>query len=278
MISIAGYLIDAAISEEHSFESEITSYPVERRPPGPTNGDVTDHVRNLRPTVTIEFVVSDTPIGEALTARAGAFALEEEGLVDAILPSDEARQFLEDLRAKGEPFTIETHLRPYDDMLIESMSFPLDADTGAALAGTVTFRQVEFVENRRTFVDVSVPRGAKKRNAGSKGARVVGKADRDPVTGREVILYVPGPGQEAQFWYAKDGVPDRPLSQEELDDMNRAFEREDAITYGPGMREPPRTGDGKNVTVTPGHYVQTDDRNYTPGADRPQFVWWQDWK
>ena len=61
MIVIDGFPMDLALSEEHRFPGEVTSYPVEQ------GADISDHIRTLPEEITLECIVSDTPIGEVAT-------------------------------------------------------------------------------------------------------------------------------------------------------------------------------------------------------------------
>jgi hypothetical protein len=153
MVIIDGYPIDAALSEEHSFDNEVTAHPVER------GADVTDHVRARPIVVSIEGLVSDTPIGAIAGLRA-----------PDVLPSDDAFARLRDLRDRREPVTIETSLQVFRNMVLQSLSVPRDARNGDALRFRATFQQVRLVVTERTVVDVAVPRAAKKVNRGTKPA------------------------------------------------------------------------------------------------------------
>jgi hypothetical protein len=138
VIRIGGYLIDAAISEEESLDADVTEYPVE------SGAVITDHVRNRPRKLDLEFVVSDTPIGAAAGARAAD-----------VVPSSEARQTLEALRATRQPFSVVTSVRTYDNMVFTSLSFPRDGDTGDALRGKASLQQIEIVQVRRVSVKLS---------------------------------------------------------------------------------------------------------------------------
>jgi hypothetical protein len=269
MILVEGYAIDASITEEHSLEAEITEYPIEG------GGTISDHRRKLPRSVTMEIIVSDTPLGDVARVR----ELEDQsGLSESgALPSEEAFAFFEQIHEDSTLCEVVTNLRTYQNMLLESIAVPDDAETGAAFVATVTFREALIVENRRTYVDVALPRGMAKRDLGSRGAREVGGPSTDPVTGRTVKYIVPGPGEPGRFWYVSSGgVPIRPLTQEELDDMNAALEAEAGITYGPNAAGPPATGDGRNVVTSPGHYVdQSAGELSRPAGQAPPIrTWW----
>lgn len=159
MILIDGFAIDCAEREEHSFDSEITEHPVE------TGADVADHVRARPIVVTIEGIVSDTPIGEIV-----AQGFREEGEK----PSDAAKAKLLQIRDDREPVPLETSLGGYTNMLLESVSFPRSASDGDSLRFRATFKQVVLVTNLRRTIRVRVPRSA--------GKVVVGNKATTPVT------------------------------------------------------------------------------------------------
>ncbi len=158
-VLIDGFEIDATLAEDHAFDSEVTEHPVE------IGADITDHVRARPIEVTIQGLVSDTPIG-ALAERRGFDGVSEP----AALPSDVAFSNLLGIRDAREPVTITTSLKTFENMVLESLSVPRSARTGHALEFTARFRQVELVTNQRTTVPTAVPRAASKRNLGHKAS------------------------------------------------------------------------------------------------------------
>jgi hypothetical protein len=165
MVTIDGYVLDVAVSEEHAFDSEVTSHPVEQ------GADISDHVLARPINVSIEGVVSDTPIGAAATARG-----------DTTLPSSDAFARLIAIRNAREPVIIETSLQVFRNMVLQSLQVPRSSSTGDALRFRATFVQVQLVVNERTVVEVAVPVAAKKKNLGNKAAPAVDAADVAPKT------------------------------------------------------------------------------------------------
>lgn len=156
MIRIAGYPLDLALTEEHDFESEVTEYPVE------SGADVSDNIRNKPLEITLEGIVSDTPIGAiALDATRRA----ESGTP---LPSLDAYTRILAIRDARELVTIETSLGKFERMALTRLAVPRDRTTGKALKFTVSFRQVNVVQNRRTTVRVAVPNAGGKVNGGNR--------------------------------------------------------------------------------------------------------------
>lgn len=151
-VSINGYPIDAAITEEFVFDSDVTDHPVEE------GADVTDHVRAKPLIITLDCIVSDTPIGAMVELRDA----------DIEKHSTDAYAQLQMIQEAREPVFIDTSLGRFVDMVLQSLSIPRASDTGDALKFKATFKQVIFVTNARTTVRVSVPRAAKKVNRGNK--------------------------------------------------------------------------------------------------------------
>lgn len=174
MVTIDGYEIDAVPSEDHSFASEVTSHPVEE------GADITDHVRAQPITVSLDCVVSDTPVGEMATRRGD---VDADG-VPMARPSSVAFERLVAIRDARQPVVVETALHVYRDMVLQSLSVPRAVGNGDALRFRATFVQVKLVKNERTFVQVATPRAAKKVNLGHKPAQEV-KPEDVPAKARE---------------------------------------------------------------------------------------------
>lgn len=156
---IGGFELDASVNETHSFESEVTDHPVEK------GADVTDHVRARPIMLMIEGVVSDSPIGDIRDRRSVTTS-----------PSNDALAHLLDIRDKREPIVVETALKVYENMVLQSLEIPRSASTGEALRFRATFKQVQLVTNLRTTIFVAFPSGAKKVNRGNKPSKTVTNA------------------------------------------------------------------------------------------------------
>jgi hypothetical protein len=164
VINIAGFDIDIAVSEEHTFDAEVTAHPVE------VGSDIADNVRLLPFSLALDCTVSDTPFGEMQRKR------EATGTT---IPSRDALAFLKDLRKTREPFTVVTSLGSYVNLILRSLVIPRSADTGHALKFRATFQEVELVTNARTTVRVAAPRNKKKINRGNKPTVTAGTTNGD---------------------------------------------------------------------------------------------------
>ncbi len=148
---IDGFEIDVNVTESHTSALQVTDFEVEE------GANITDHARKMSRTVILNSVVSDTPIG-AIASRRSA-----DGL-----PSEDALAKLEQLQEDREPITIETDLRIYDNMILESLTIPRDKDNGNALRFSATFKEIRLVTNRRTTIRVSTPIAQRKQLRGTK--------------------------------------------------------------------------------------------------------------
>lgn len=159
--SIDGYRLDANIAEEHQLEADVTEHPVER------GADMTDHIRTKQDVVTLESIVSNTPLGEVARLRAlGA------------LPTEDALALLRDIRKTKRIVTIDTTLGRYENMAMQSLHIPRNAGIGThVLQFRAVFKQVAIRDNQRVFVKVDVPRAPKK-NVGKKPPGEVKITDR----------------------------------------------------------------------------------------------------
>lgn len=134
LIMINGFIVDCALVEEHTYDSEVTEYPVER------GADITDNVRPKPIEVRIEGIVSNTPVSPDILAQRDS----------DVTPADEAYLRFMDIRDNREPVTIRTSLNTFENMVLKSLSIPRSKDTGDALRFTATFVQVEIVSNTRS--------------------------------------------------------------------------------------------------------------------------------
>ncbi len=161
MIFIDGFAIDAALTEEYGYDAEVTDYPVEQ------GANVSDNIRSRPLRITIDCVVSDTPLTSMEVIRS---ALAPAGAGGGGLPSDDGLTKMLAIRDAREPVTVITTLRRYENMALESLTIPRSKDTGDALRFRAVFKQIRFVTNARTTVRVATPKSRKRVNRGSKPA------------------------------------------------------------------------------------------------------------
>lgn len=163
-------IVDATITEEHTYEAEVSSYPIE-------NGtDIVDNVRVKPISISLDCLFTDTPMEGApddpLNTIQDPFA-NSPGIVDpfaagaiadpfapnfqnVILPTTETFLGLLKIFNSKKEITIETSLDRYESMVMTSIAFPRSAAIGYALSAKIQFRQVIIVNNLRSTVSVPV--------------------------------------------------------------------------------------------------------------------------
>ena len=201
--------LDAAISEQHNADNTITDFAVEK------GANISDHVRPQPETISIEGRVSNTPIylpkdhvdgaqerRQAVQGRAPNARLQLLGPLRVDIPTgpqpsgsvlaftpefDRVRsvdnEFMR-LRAKGTRLTVDTTLRKYVDMVIESYSVQRNAQLGNTLAFTIGLKRVRFGKTETVPAPV-LPR--KKKDRGQKPKKELEEA-QEPEQPRSSLL------------------------------------------------------------------------------------------
>jgi hypothetical protein len=157
-------LVDATTSEVPTYESDITDHPVE------DGTDVSDNIRPKPIMLDIEGVISSTPItlssslqglttaaGGLLGSSLGGFGSLAGAAGGAVLggklfsqatdPALEAYSILINLWKKKTKLTLVTGLTQYNNMVIQSISFPKDPKTGGQLRFTAKLKEIRTVSS-----------------------------------------------------------------------------------------------------------------------------------
>lgn len=168
--------LDATISAAHVKNVTATVHPVER------GAKVTDHLRAEPDEVTIEGLVTNTPISQTAQTRAVNFAgttfqsATSAGSLSSNFGTpgyaEEAFAKLTQIAEQGALVTLATELKTYTDMALVSLNVPRDKSTGDALRFTATFRKIVLVENKVTLIVVAAdPRANAKLKAGRQALK-----------------------------------------------------------------------------------------------------------
>lgn len=155
-------VIDATIHETHDVKAQVTEHQVE------TGSNVTDHIRPLPREVTLEGVITNTPLAApARTSISGNMsdfsqsfqrpngdsfevkwqAYKFDGQFDRV--RDEFRDLVYAIQ-QGALFDITTTLQVYVDFAMTSFSVPRDAANGNVLHFSASFKELRFVETNTT--------------------------------------------------------------------------------------------------------------------------------
>jgi hypothetical protein len=171
--TIDSVVLDASVTQSHVTEVEVTEHPVE------TGAAISDHARKKPDTLSIEGIVSNTPMSRSQDHR--IIATQSGNLSTNVLEDHPADRpgYAEDAYAKllaladsGKLITIVTSLRTYDSMVLTNLTVPRDAKTGDVLRFTANFKRVRVVTNKTTVVKVAkVPRAKGKQKTGKQVAK-----------------------------------------------------------------------------------------------------------
>lgn len=163
---------DATIRESHTGRSQLTAYPIE------TGADHTDHIRRLPDELSLEAVVTDSPIardgGEVVPANTGG---------DKIQRATSAYNFLVQIKDQGRLVSVFTTLRTYRNMAIESIDVSRDVSTSRMVQANIQLREIlvattEEVEAPTPSVTRAAPARNKKVNQGKKNKGKTSEANK----------------------------------------------------------------------------------------------------
>lgn len=152
-IQIGSYIIDTSTNEVHTYESDVTEFPVEQGSP------ISDNIRPKPIVVVITGIVSDTPLPPIAAGRQVVGSNESDG--DDSPPSVSALAALIAIRDARQEVSISTAVASYDNMALQSLVIPRDPTTGEALGFTATFKQIVIVTTLRATLRTTTARTAR---------------------------------------------------------------------------------------------------------------------
>ena len=154
-----GISVDASVSEEHVTSCEPTDNPVEG------GAKITDHVQLNPKQLTIEGVISDSPLGFAVIGNIQNMARAVATVFGNSVRSIDAYNELVELQESRIPFTVVTGLKRYENMILTNLSVPRTVETGRAIHFKAVMREIKIVNSE---VTPSVNIGSGVRDVASK--------------------------------------------------------------------------------------------------------------
>ncbi len=167
--------IDATVFMKHSISSSMTKNPVEE------GAQITDHVELNSQAITIQGVISDTPLDFNIlnSIVKGNFKNVANNFSDGVKSSlnkssrsVEQYQELVKLWKSREPFKIITGLKVYDSMILTKLDVDQTASSGKALHFNAEIEEIRIVSSkavgRESFNDSVKDIASKKKNLGTK--------------------------------------------------------------------------------------------------------------
>jgi hypothetical protein len=125
---VGNIFLDATIDENHSFTSNVTSYPVE------SGSNISDHIFNNPEKVNITGIVSDTPLNIFIPFNR----------------SIDSFNVLLRMFYNKDIITLITGIKIYTNMVMTSLNVPRDVRTGESLTFTMEFKRV-IISGDTTF-------------------------------------------------------------------------------------------------------------------------------
>ncbi len=177
LVMINEFLIDCCLSDNHNYESEVTDFPVE------SGSTISDNIRNKPLVVTMECIVSNTPIGKIVKYRNNTSD-----------PASSAYEVLIKIREDKQPVPIRTSLRTFENMALQNLTIPRSSGRGDELRFTATFKQIEIVINKRG-TRVAIPGAIAKTSSNKTTAQL--KAELEPLIAQELAFFGTHPGTPA---------------------------------------------------------------------------------
>lgn len=150
MVRIDTIELDAAITEKHSAKVEITKHPIEE------GANPTDHARLLPYAISVDGLLTNTPLGAELRASRGVTSdrTTSTGAFGAAGPAQRSMAALEKIRTDRRAVTVVSGFRTYQNMMILSIEVPIDAKTGEAIRFSISMEEIRFVKSEVARVDV----------------------------------------------------------------------------------------------------------------------------
>jgi hypothetical protein len=158
---------DATERATHSGTAELTRHPVQR------GVDFTDHVRRNPRELSLNVIVTDTPVLllpalRATPAVAGG---------DINKRSKEAWDFLEALKDAGDVVNVSTKLKDYLNMVITDLSVSQDKDTSNIIAASIMLEEIRVgTTESQPLSDPVDPGRSEERDLGKKTTTPSGNA------------------------------------------------------------------------------------------------------
>jgi hypothetical protein len=169
--------VDAAVFIKHSISSSMTKNPVEE------GAQVTDHVELNPQAISIQGVISDTPLDFNVLNDIvkGNFKNLGKSFSDGVKSSlnkssrsVEQYQALMELWKSRKPFQVITGLKVYDSMILTKLDVDQTSTTGQAIHFNADIEEIRIISSKavgkENFKEAVKDIASKKKNLGSKVA------------------------------------------------------------------------------------------------------------
>lgn len=169
---LAALTVDTVDDETHTWDNDVSQYPVEGRE------DISDNIRSKPDELKVRCFVSNTPV-HGLLEEIVHFA---DRFLNGRKRTQEAFNQLLALRQLRIPVTVATRYRVYEDVGITNVQIVRSPENGESLVFDVTFRAINIVKQQTGNVPPGLGAPGKKSDNSTK-KRAEAKVDAGKSTG-----------------------------------------------------------------------------------------------
>lgn len=130
--------LDVTLSAQHNGSVEVTKHPVEE------GADPTDHARELPDRLSMEALVTNTPL---FAPASRSSAPGEAGYSQKVLGQ------LRALKKSRKLVKVRAGHRTYENMMLTTLNVPEDSKVADAVRMSLTFEEVRFVKSERVRLE-----------------------------------------------------------------------------------------------------------------------------
>lgn len=160
---IGDLIIDATYSSNIKYSNTITDNPVERSGDFSTGSYVSDNIYNNPITLDLQCAILDSPVG-VIATTASVIDIFSGNIVANLVDRYKGKgrnqiaayKILRDMWEQGTIFTVVSYTDVIDNLVIESLDFPRDGQTGDRLLFTISLKRLEFAESLTTAVSIPI--------------------------------------------------------------------------------------------------------------------------
>jgi hypothetical protein len=171
-------VLDASIQEGHMIQGDVTDHPVE------TGADVVDHYRVKPRTITIDGIITNTPIETGFVGSTAVASVTAIANGDAD-PVTNAWEELQRFFDQAVVLKIETSLKVYENMVLTSLSVNRTASTGNELRFNASARAIRFVQTEEAEA-IQIPKTTTGQKQKPKGKKTTKEANPEQVKSASV--------------------------------------------------------------------------------------------
>jgi len=168
--ALEAIVMDATLSEGHSFSADVTEFPVE------AGSSISDNVRDRNDLLRIDGFVSDFPLPSNINQQLAAGAFTQRPTAE-LRRSQNVLDKLIKLKSSGVVIQVTTGIRRYENMVIVSVDVNRDKNISAGLRLNIVMRAIRVVKTQTVQIVAAERKGQNKQAEGPKTTKQASDAD-----------------------------------------------------------------------------------------------------